>query len=217
MPGYSNHKPHVQRRLHRIEGQVRGLQKMVEDDRYCIDVLTQVSAVKAALESVALLLLADHTEHCVTEAIRAGTATYQARCASCHGADGKGAAGGSDLTGLWTAGATDQQIFVTVRRGLTNTIKPHSFGPDGEIWPLLAYLRTLDAGPAAVKPSGDAARGLTVFAANCSSCHYVNGSGGRLDRGERAGGGRRGQPDRPDDAGYAGEGGGDRGAGAVAG
>ena len=72
MPGYSNHKPHVRRRLQRIEGQVRGLQKMVDDDRYCIDVLTQVSAVKAALESVALLLLADHTEHCVTEAIRAG-------------------------------------------------------------------------------------------------------------------------------------------------
>ena len=46
--------------------------QMVEDDRYCIDVLTQVSAVKAALESVALLLLADHTEHCVAEAIRAG-------------------------------------------------------------------------------------------------------------------------------------------------
>ncbi len=72
MPGYATHKKQVQARLRRIEGQVRGLQKMVEDDRYCIDVLTQVSAVKAALESVALLLLADHTEHCVTEAILAG-------------------------------------------------------------------------------------------------------------------------------------------------
>jgi CsoR family transcriptional regulator, copper-sensing transcriptional repressor len=72
VPGYSKHKRQVQRRLNRIEGQVRGLQKMVDDDRYCIDVLTQVSAVKAALESVALLLLADHTEHCVAEAIRAG-------------------------------------------------------------------------------------------------------------------------------------------------
>ena len=51
---------------------MRGLQKMVDEDRYCIDVLTQVGAVKAALDSVALLLLADHTEHCVTEAIRAG-------------------------------------------------------------------------------------------------------------------------------------------------
>lgn len=65
--------------MKRIEGQVRGLQKMVDDDRYCIDVLTQVSAVKAALESVALLLLADHTEHCVTEAIRAGDGRAKVR------------------------------------------------------------------------------------------------------------------------------------------
>jgi DNA-binding FrmR family transcriptional regulator len=72
MPGYSKHKQDVQSRLRRIEGQVRGLERMVEEDRYCVDVLTQVSAVKAALESVALLLLADHTEHCVAEAIRAG-------------------------------------------------------------------------------------------------------------------------------------------------
>src|SRR5437868_11303893 len=72
MPGYATRKPTVQRRLQRIEGQVRGLQKMVEDDRYCIDVLTQVSAVKAALESVALSLLEDHMEHCVADAIQAG-------------------------------------------------------------------------------------------------------------------------------------------------
>ena len=62
----------MQARLRRVEGQVRGIEQMVKDDRYCIDVLTQVGAVKAALDSVALLLLADHTEHCVTEAIRAG-------------------------------------------------------------------------------------------------------------------------------------------------
>jgi DNA-binding FrmR family transcriptional regulator len=79
MPGYSKHKQQVQRRLNRIEGQVRGLQKMVEDDRYCIDVLTQVSAVKAALESVALMLLADHTEHCVAEAIRGGDGEAKVR------------------------------------------------------------------------------------------------------------------------------------------
>ena len=72
MPGYAKHKTLVQRRLNRIEGQVRGLQKMVDEDRYCIDVLTQVSAAKAALESVALLLLADHTETCVADAIRSG-------------------------------------------------------------------------------------------------------------------------------------------------
>ena len=72
MPGYAVHKRSVEQRLRRVEGQVRGLQKMVDEDRYCIDVLTQVAAVKAALDSVALLLLADHTEHCVTEAIHAG-------------------------------------------------------------------------------------------------------------------------------------------------
>ncbi len=64
----------MRRRLRRIAGQVRGLEKMVDEDRYCIDVLTQVSAVKAALESVALLLLEDHIDHCVTDAIRAGDA-----------------------------------------------------------------------------------------------------------------------------------------------
>ncbi|TMC50405.1 MAG: metal-sensitive transcriptional regulator [Chloroflexi bacterium] len=72
MPGYSSHKPQVQARLRRVEGQIRGIEKMVADDRYCIDVLTQVGAAKAALDSIALQLLADHTEHCVTEAIRAG-------------------------------------------------------------------------------------------------------------------------------------------------
>ena len=71
-PGYGDNREAVQKRLRRIEGQIRGLQRMVDEDRYCMDVLTQTSAAKAALEKVALLLLADHTEHCVTEAIRAG-------------------------------------------------------------------------------------------------------------------------------------------------
>jgi CsoR family transcriptional regulator, copper-sensing transcriptional repressor len=79
VPGYKNDRQQVQDRLRRIEGQVRGLQKMVEDDRYCIDVLTQVSAVRAALENVALLLLADHTAHCVTEAIQAGDGSEKVR------------------------------------------------------------------------------------------------------------------------------------------
>jgi CsoR family transcriptional regulator, copper-sensing transcriptional repressor len=72
MRGYSKDKKAVLSRLRRIEGQVRGVEKMVDEDRYCIDVLTQVNAVRAALESVALQLLADHTEHCVTEAIQSG-------------------------------------------------------------------------------------------------------------------------------------------------
>jgi DNA-binding FrmR family transcriptional regulator len=73
--GYTKDKEEVRRRLRRIGGQVRGIEKMIDEDRYCIDVLTQVSAVKAALESVALLLLEDHVDHCVTDAIRAGDGT----------------------------------------------------------------------------------------------------------------------------------------------
>lgn len=79
MPGYAVHKRSVEQRLRRVEGQVRGLQKMVDEDRYCIDVLTQVNATRAALESVALQLLADHTEHCVAEAIRSGEASQKVR------------------------------------------------------------------------------------------------------------------------------------------
>jgi DNA-binding FrmR family transcriptional regulator len=70
--GYRDNKELVLRRLRRIEGQVRGLEKMVERDAYCIDVLTQVSAATRALQSVALELLGDHLSHCVQDAIAAG-------------------------------------------------------------------------------------------------------------------------------------------------
>ncbi len=63
--GYSASKEQLAARLRRIEGQVRGVQRMVEDDRYCIDVITQISAIQGALEKVALGLLDDHTRHCV--------------------------------------------------------------------------------------------------------------------------------------------------------
>lgn len=66
--GYSATKDQLQARLKRIEGQVRGVQGMVDDDRYCIDVLTQISAVQAALGEVALGLLDDHARHCVSGA-----------------------------------------------------------------------------------------------------------------------------------------------------
>jgi DNA-binding FrmR family transcriptional regulator len=72
MSGYTSEKQAYLNRLKRIEGQVRGLQRMVEEDTYCIDVLTQVSAVKKALETVALSLLDEHLRHCVTDAARAG-------------------------------------------------------------------------------------------------------------------------------------------------
>ena len=70
--GYTATKDDLQKRLRRIEGQVRGLQRMVDADTYCIDVLTQVAAVTKALQGVALGLLDDHMRHCVTEAVRAG-------------------------------------------------------------------------------------------------------------------------------------------------
>jgi CsoR family transcriptional regulator, copper-sensing transcriptional repressor len=70
--GYTQDKDAYLKRLRRIEGQVRGLQRMVEDDVYCIDVLTQVSAVTRALQAVALGLLEDHLGHCVTQAVEAG-------------------------------------------------------------------------------------------------------------------------------------------------
>ena len=70
--GYIGKKDDYLRRLKRIEGQARGLQRMVEEDKYCIDILTQVSAMTSALQSVALGLLDEHMQHCVVDAARAG-------------------------------------------------------------------------------------------------------------------------------------------------
>ena len=64
--GYTETKPDLLKRLNRVEGQVRGVSKMVQNDKYCIDILTQVSAAKAALDKVALELLRDHARHCLT-------------------------------------------------------------------------------------------------------------------------------------------------------
>ena len=72
MYGYSHDKDNYLRRLRRIEGQVRGLQRMIEDEKYCIDILTQVAAATKALQSVALGLLEEHLSHCVTEAVAEG-------------------------------------------------------------------------------------------------------------------------------------------------
>ena len=75
-------KDALKRRLHRIEGQVRGIERMVDEDRYCIDILTQVAAVRTALESTALEVLSDHVSHCVRDALSSGdeeTATEKSR------------------------------------------------------------------------------------------------------------------------------------------
>ncbi len=73
MRGYTMRKDEVLARLRRIEGQVRGLARMIEEDKYCIDVVTQISAVQAALDKVALGLLDGHVRHCVREEIERGT------------------------------------------------------------------------------------------------------------------------------------------------
>lgn len=78
-PGYTDDKVAFQRRLKRIEGQVRGIARMVDEDAYCIDVLTQVSAVTKALQAVALGLLEDHLAHCVRDAVEAGGSDAEAK------------------------------------------------------------------------------------------------------------------------------------------
>jgi DNA-binding FrmR family transcriptional regulator len=78
--GYDKDK--LKKRLHRVEGQVRGIERMVDEDRYCIDVLTQIGAVRTALESIGFELLNDHVTHCVSDALAAGdeqTATEKSR------------------------------------------------------------------------------------------------------------------------------------------
>ncbi|HEX2911016.1 MAG TPA: metal-sensitive transcriptional regulator [Chloroflexia bacterium] len=74
MAGYIKNKENVQNRLKRIEGQVRGLQRMVDEEKYCIDILTQINSVQAALEQVSLLLAEDHILHCVAGAAQQGNA-----------------------------------------------------------------------------------------------------------------------------------------------
>src|SRR3954463_1753614 len=83
-PGYESSKDDVLKRLRRIEGQARGLQRMVDEDQYCIDILTQVSAMTKALQAVALGLLDDHLAHCVAGAVAGGgdTAAEKVREAS---------------------------------------------------------------------------------------------------------------------------------------
>ena len=84
--GYLETKDAYLSRLRRIEGQVRGIARMVEDEKYCIDILTQISAVNSALKSVALLLVDDHLNHCVKEAIEEGGEVSEAKIAEASAA-----------------------------------------------------------------------------------------------------------------------------------
>ena len=76
--GYVEEKEALVKRLHRIEGQVRGIERMVEDERYCIDILTQIAAATTALESVAFKILDEHVNHCVAGALESGDAEVAA-------------------------------------------------------------------------------------------------------------------------------------------
>lgn len=87
--GYIDQKDQYLKRLRRIEGQARGLQRMVEEDQYCIDILTQVSAMTKALQSVSLGLLDDHLKHCVVDAARAGGPESDAKIAEATEAIGR--------------------------------------------------------------------------------------------------------------------------------
>jgi DNA-binding FrmR family transcriptional regulator len=84
--GYSSRKDDYAKRLRRIEGQVRGIAKMIEDDKYCIDILTQISAANSALQSVALGLLEEHLNHCVSKAIAVGGDEADAKLAEASAA-----------------------------------------------------------------------------------------------------------------------------------
>lgn len=84
--GYSASKENYAKRLRRIEGQVRGIGKMIDEDKYCIDVLTQISAVTSALQSVALGLLDEHLSHCVSHAVAEGGAAADEKLAEASAA-----------------------------------------------------------------------------------------------------------------------------------
>jgi DNA-binding FrmR family transcriptional regulator len=84
--GYSDNKDNYAKRLRRIEGQVRGIAKMIDDEKYCIDILTQISAVNSALQSVALGLLDEHLSHCVSHAVAEGGEQAESKLAEASAA-----------------------------------------------------------------------------------------------------------------------------------
>lgn len=111
-------------------------------------------------------------------AVQAGGALFRERCADCHGADAKGVRG-PDLTRLWTTAGSDERVFQTIRSGVPGSIMPPAAAPDDELWAIVAYLRNIStASPE--QSSGNVAKGNEIFTASCSSCHRVNGRGGRL-------------------------------------
>ncbi|MEX2393090.1 MAG: metal-sensitive transcriptional regulator [Actinomycetota bacterium] len=86
MHGYANKKDDLTKRLRRIEGQIRGLQRMIDEDKYCIDIVTQISSTTSALRSVALTLMDEHLAHCVAEAASAGGPVADEKLSEASGA-----------------------------------------------------------------------------------------------------------------------------------
>jgi putative heme-binding domain-containing protein len=107
-----------------------------------------------------------------------GAALFRERCSECHGTDAKGVPG-HDLTRLWTAGATDDRVFETIRQGVPNTIMPSTSAPDAEVRALVIYLRSLN-GAGATASTGNRENGERIFWASCGACHTFNGRGGPL-------------------------------------
>jgi cyclase len=104
----------------------------------------------------------------------AGAEAYRSKCASCHGSDAKGTAAGGNLTRLSAAGAVDQQIYQIIRRGIPNTLKPHSFGPEPQVAQIVTYLRTLSIDNSNNRRLANSENGARLFRENCSSCHQIN-------------------------------------------
>ncbi len=114
-------------------------------------------------------------------AIKEGASLFRANCSPCHGLDARGGGRGPDLTaGRWNHGSTDEAIFQTINQGVAGTEMPANSFEDGEIWALVAYLRSLSN--AAPVPAGDSIAGERLFSGkgNCVRCHMVKGRGGHL-------------------------------------
>jgi putative heme-binding domain-containing protein len=112
------------------------------------------------------------------DAIRIGASLFAARCADCHGPDGKGRLG-PDLTRRWVRGETDASAFRIIRDGVAGSSMPPSAAPDNELWAIVAHLRSISVMPA-LETAGDVRRGRALFEQDCAGCHQVRGVGGAL-------------------------------------
>ncbi len=113
------------------------------------------------------------------DAVRNGMALYRVRCGDCHGLDASGYRG-PDLKALIASGATDEQLFRTIRNGVPGTEMPASRAPDDQIFLVLAYLRNIGTVAPSDAPAGNVQHGAQLFAASCNGCHRVGVKGGRL-------------------------------------